>query len=274
MITKLAYKKAIKIVKEIPTTGHNPLLILTEDFEQYYTKSSKGEYPTFELISEFLCHYFLRLWEIPTPDIAVVQVNTRVLQNHRLSKNHKPNHFRLPCFGSKLVENVVDANLFFDLQKKRLFQQIFEPQSILKLGLFDIWIENDDRKPTNFNLLFAPFRQQYRPLAIDHAYTFNTLAYQHLNPDYGVSVTYNESILYTELAKNIYDCFEDKALWRKEMQKYFSDCLFQCQRFFKEVAENIPVELGFEQLYRTKVYEFLFSESRNQIVFQEFLSRF
>lgn len=59
MIDPLLYKKAISIIKEIPTTGHNPLLVISNDYEEYFVKSCKNTNPPCYIISEFLCHYFI-----------------------------------------------------------------------------------------------------------------------------------------------------------------------------------------------------------------------
>jgi len=274
MIQSIFRYKAIDIIKEIPTTGHQPLLVLADNYEQYFVKSSKGQHPTFELISEILCSYLLQLWKIPTPEIAIVNVGQKLLANNTLSSYHKKYYFELPCFASKLIRSAIDSNVLFDKPQKLVYEQLHTPNTLLKIGLFDIWIENDDRKPSNHNLLLTPFQNKYRPLAIDHAYTFNTLAYVHLNPDFGVSATFNESILYTDLALHIYSRIKDKNLWASKMEKYFYDCLKKCEGFFDQITTKIPEEYGFVGVYETKIQDFLFDKRRNQAVFNDFLSRF
>ncbi len=274
MIQPIFRHKAIDIIREIPTTGHQPLLILADNYEQYFIKSSKGHHPAFELISEILCAYLLQLWEIPTPEIALVNVGQKLLSNNTLSSHHKKHYFQLPCFASKLIRRAIDSNMLFDKPQELVYEQLYTPNTLLKIGLFDIWIENDDRKPSNHNLLLTPFQNKYRPLAIDHAYTFNTLSYDQLNPDFGVSVTFNESILHTDLAFYIYSKIQDKNLWATQMEIYFYESLKKCQDFFEEITVNIPEEYGFIEIYETKVQDFLFDKKRNQIVFNDFLSRF
>ena len=62
---------------------------------------------------------------------------------------------------------------------------------LLKIALFDILVENDDRKPTNNNIIVQVVDKKYYFNAIDHAYVFNSLNYENLNPSYGVTNTYN-----------------------------------------------------------------------------------
>jgi hypothetical protein len=45
-------------------------------------------------------------------------------------------------------------------------------ESFLKIGLFDIWMSNEDRHYENFNLLYNLKEKRYVP--IDHAMCFNS----------------------------------------------------------------------------------------------------
>ncbi len=54
MIQKLKYLEAISFIKEVRTDGHSPLLVLTNDYDSYYIKNSKGKTPATYLINELV----------------------------------------------------------------------------------------------------------------------------------------------------------------------------------------------------------------------------
>jgi len=64
------------ILREIPTTGHNPLQILCDDSKVYIVKTTKGSVGAidYEIISEFLCSILLEIWGLNRPDFAGVVV--------------------------------------------------------------------------------------------------------------------------------------------------------------------------------------------------------
>ena len=75
MIEDLKYLDAISFIKEIPTDGHSPLMVITNDFNAYYIKNTKGQHPATPIINEFICHYLLKAWGINSPNISAVTVD-------------------------------------------------------------------------------------------------------------------------------------------------------------------------------------------------------
>lgn len=55
MYYPLDYKRAISIVKEYPTSGHRPILVLTEDYKEYIVKTINNKFDNSSIINEFLC---------------------------------------------------------------------------------------------------------------------------------------------------------------------------------------------------------------------------
>jgi len=80
MLKPLERKQVISLSEEIYTTGHSPLKVITHDFETYFVKNYEGRLPTYYLASEIICHYLLSIWEIPTPYIALLEINAEVLK--------------------------------------------------------------------------------------------------------------------------------------------------------------------------------------------------
>lgn len=272
MIADLHQYNVISILQEILTDGHSPLKVWTDDNRVFIIKSAQGKMPAYYLISEFLCGYFLQLWNIKTPQIAAVKLPIQLLSTTPyLSDRHKPRFYENTlCFGSELIQNILDLNLLLEtIEMKR----IANPIDLLKIALFDIWVENDDRKPTNNNIIVQVVDKKYYFNAIDHAYVFNSLNYENLNSSYGVTNTYNESIMNTKLAKTICSqtLVNDKLI--KEMEFHFFSSVYSCFKNFDAISSNIPTVLGYKSNLKEKIRLFLFDEHRNKLVFKEFINR-
>jgi len=271
MIEKLKYLDAISFLKEIHTDGHSPLLVLTNDFNAYYIKHTKGHNPATYLINEFLCHYLLIIWNLNSPDISAVNVDKNILPD-TLSKYHKLYFYDNITFGSKKMDNVVEMNEFVKINNKNDFNKFKNPDDLIKLCLFDIWVENDDRKPTNPNVLFDLSGEKIDIIAIDNAFTFSSMNYDTLYKQ-GVAQSVNDNLLYTDFVKKIYTYIRNQKEWANGIEKYFYLCIEDCKKSFYEIADNIPESLGFTQDLQEHLYSFLFNDIRNQKVLIEFFSR-
>ena len=88
---------------------------------------------------------------------------------------------------------------FILTDKKRTYNRLVNPLDVFHITLFDNWVENDDRKPTNYNLILEPNDKKFTAIPIDNAFIFSTQAYEHLNPEFGASVSVNDHLLVSEL---------------------------------------------------------------------------
>jgi hypothetical protein len=71
------------IIKELPTEGHSPLLVLGSDYEMYVAKNDKGKNPPFSLINEFLASFCLKKWNIATAETKLITVaNELIISQH------------------------------------------------------------------------------------------------------------------------------------------------------------------------------------------------
>jgi len=143
--------------------------------------------------------------------------------------------------------------------------------------LFDIWVENDDRKPTNNNIILQSLENKFTILAIDHAYTFSSMGYPGLNPEH-VSSSYNETILLSTIGQAFVVKFlslnqEKMQGWLKDVRENFYLCIRNCESQFEEISSYVPEELGFNLELQHCIQRFLFNENRNKKVFTEFTMR-
>jgi len=149
-------------------------------------------------------------------------------------------------------------------------KKILNPNDILKIALFDLWVENEDRRPTNNNILLSPSNKGFVLNPIDHAFTFSTLGFSELTYS-TVNFSDNDSILYAPLAESIIKKLGYKADFRTELQEMFYLCIENAKLFFPRIVSNIPENLEFTDNDKLKLSEFLFNKDRNILVWQEFI---
>lgn len=264
--------QAIIIKKEIPTDGHSPLLIVGSDFRKYIAKNNKGHEPPVTLINETLAAFFLKNWDLPVPDFKMIYFNNKLLKSKDLSINHKPYFYENPAFGSAYVETAIELNDYVFSSKKAFYKRIINPAEFFRIALFDIWIENDDRKPSNYNLLFSFEQGKYRIIPIDHAFIFSTLAHRDLNASEFFPVD-NEHLLVSDFGRFMKKYKDiDEAFLEKE-KHYFYFCVNKCRQLFDDYIVQLQTFINIPDESVAKIKEFLFDKERNKKVFNEFIYR-
>jgi hypothetical protein len=264
--------QASVIIKEIPTDGHSPLLIIGSDYKKYVAKNGKGQNPPITVINECLANHLLKCWDLPAPEFSLVHFSKELIQANELSKFHRPGVYDELAFGSAYLENVTDVNDFSFAKRKSTFNKFNNPLDFFRIALFDTWIENDDRRPTNYNLLFQSVDNLFNIIPIDHAFIFSTLNYDDLNPD-NFWPSSNEHLLVSELAylfKKYIRINDD--LIRNEKQ-YFYFCVDKCEKTVDNFIAELAHFIEFSEESRIKIRRFLFNKERNKKVFDEYVYR-
>jgi len=271
MTEQLKYLEAILFQAEIKTEGHSPLLVITNDYSPYYIKNTRGQNPATPIINEFICHYLLKIWNLNTPEISAVKVEKEILPE-TLSMFHKLYYYENITFGSKKMDQVIEMNEFINIEDKYDFNKFKNPDDLIKICLFDIWVENDDRKPTNPNVLFNTGGDKIEIVALDNAFTFSTMNYDSLYIE-GVTQPFNDNLLETDFAKKIIEYKKKESGWIEYIEEYFYLCVENCNKNFDEIAKNIPSTLGFTKDLKDALHAFLFNPKRNKLVLTDFYSR-
>lgn len=270
---KIPRLKVISSGEEIPTTGNSPVKVITEDYEMYLAKNSKSLQPATDIINELLAHYFLKIWGLHTPDAAILDFPKEMLQPHYSKHHHKPQFYDRPLFGSKWIEGALDTAKYFGIKSKFDLRNLENPQDIFKIGLFDIWVENDDRKPTNLNLMLHENKNgKLDFIPIDHCFIFSTMKYQDIKPEHFCPVA-NENLLVTDLAKSLKKYKHENRNWDKDDKDYFYLCISECEKYFDDIIRYIPEQWGFTDEDASSLKNFLFSEERNKAVFIDYLEK-
>ena len=166
-----------KFEQEIKGTKNAPILFLCKTdrgFESYFTKYARNEDEldglVFELISGRLC----RSLGIRTPDTALVEISEGTLPHSQLSSYQNQVYEGLITFGSCKVNNVVELSGMELVQNKYSFNRYRDPIDLLRIAIFDLWVQNRDRSEDNFNILVKQGKER-EFIAIDHFDCFSDL---------------------------------------------------------------------------------------------------
>ncbi|HLG38317.1 MAG TPA: HipA family kinase, partial [Chitinophagaceae bacterium] len=179
MIESIPYIRAISIRRKLNTVGSEPLHLIGDDYNAYYVKNNQRLFPASVLINEVVCHFLLKAWGINTPDIALIEIEKETL-NQNYGTRHRKLYYERLAFGSKEVEAAFDLTELATIKGKVDFKKFYRPEMFARIGLFDMWVENEDRPPDLKNIMLFEVDERYHFLAIDNAMAFRTGAYETL----------------------------------------------------------------------------------------------
>ena len=261
------------IIKELTTEGHSPLLVVGSDYQMYVAKNDKGQQPPFSLINECFASFCFNHWNIKSPEIIIIDVNNELVQSQGgLSYNHRLHYYDTPCFGSKFIQSSIDINALLVTDKKKVFNKLNNPLDVFHITLFDTWVENDDRKPTNYNLILEPHNNKFNVVPIDNAFIFSTMSYQYLNPDY-VSVSVNDHLLVSDLGHLVKKNISVTNNFINNERDYFYLCIERCRQNFDSFINEVRSFYTIDDTSVLNLKEFLFNDERNNKVFNEYVFR-
>lgn len=263
---------AFSIKEEIFTDGHSPLVVIGGDYKLYVVKNDKGRIPPTSLINECFAQFCLNHWNISKANFALMNISKNLIENALLSNYHKKYYYDTICFASEYITNPIDANELLINQKKIAFNKISNPHEFLHIALFDTWTENDDRKPSNYNLLFSLENNRYRIIPIDHAFLFSTLPYRSLEPDLFCPIA-NDHILLSELGLLIKKHINIDQQFINKEREYFYLCIDNCKRDFDKFVVSMIKYYELDNTDIQKLELFLFDNDRNKKVFEEYVYR-
>lgn len=166
------------LVEELKTSGHAPLKFICDDGFTYYCKYLIDFNPNEIncLAYEIVSHYLLKAVGIATPDIALVEIAQGTLDKSKIKINRRVREGFI-CFGSKSVEPSNEITEFEVCNTKREYNSILNPEAIVKIAMFDLWINNVDRgrfidPGFNYNLLAVANDNKRKIMAFDHGFVF------------------------------------------------------------------------------------------------------
>ena len=124
-------------------TRNKPILAICDDGHTYVIKHNRSKKPSTILAIELVAYYFLKLWNIPTPEIALVTVLPEHIKGIE-NTDVREAFFALPCFGSRFYKDAMEFNNFFGNIQPYEKSKFSNKANFLRMALFDIWLKNDD----------------------------------------------------------------------------------------------------------------------------------
>lgn len=268
MLKPFEHKTVTLISKQYTTDGHSPYLVLTDDFEQYVLKPPLNSNDKSAIVREFICNQLLNVWKIKTPIAASLCLSEFLLTSDFVQKN-RALQLNSTFYGSYFEPNSIDLQKFFGAKSKVGQRKIENIADLLDIALFDIWVENDDRKPTNNNIILKPVNKFFRILPIDNALTFASMNFTSLNPEY-VSFSDNDSILYSPLGLSSIGLAKKNRDWASLAKEKFYVCTQEAERSFQQICDYLPTDYGLSSQEADSLKSFLFNPERNKKVFEQF----
>ena len=217
------------IEKELTSSGSRPVVVWCNDLNYYACKYGRAN----DLFNEYIGASFCKIWGIPVPEFIFVNVKPEHIPTGLQKKS-----FEIPCYGCFYLEYAKDVNEYLTTWKTSGYElsKITNKEDLLKIGLFDIWLSNEDRNHNNANLLINPTDQGYKIVAIDHVNIFNTSSLKH-----GIyQINEFESIISTDYVKLLFKRGEKLNDLTNNLEKIFYVCVKKCKKKLDAILADVP----------------------------------
>jgi len=185
----------------------------------YFIKYSRSGFEAHGLIAEIVCHFLAKRLNLETPDIAYVKIGNHPVPEHfQYANSLKEGKI---AFGSRLIRSAEDelTKLEFIFSKHE-FNRLEFPEHLLRIGLFDLWIGNNDRSVDNYNLFITRGKTQ-KLVVFDHFEAFNKIAehsFEKINTKIDV---YSNGFLSTTYAYEMLGWVPKESL-KNELSNFFT----------------------------------------------------
>ena len=262
-----------EVHKIFNTSGSSPLLVTCDDFKDWVCKYDKSPK---HLFNELLASEFAKLWNIRTPETALIIVKDEHIPFDKFPQL-QPAYFKKECFGSLYLKNTKEIDLsFIPLFREKSFRNKIQQKSdFLKIALFDIWLANEDRNHNNFNLLLHYSSNNTTFFyAIDHVNIFNSSFLV-----YGIAdLTEDDTIIKTELAKLLFGNVRKLTEIVDKLVESFYLCTIECENNLELIFDLIPNSWLIDKAeIKTKMLKHLFSDEwkkQCEVNFRTFIQSF
>lgn len=238
---------SISTVDKVYETMSRPLRVYCSDYNHYICKFGRP----YDLLNEMISAQFCLEWGIRVPQSAYVQLRPEHLPTglNRRQYDHLG-------YGSEYLEHAQELSEFLLTWRGNTYDigRIVNREDLLLIGLFDLWIANEDRNHNNANLLIQPTHEGFFLVAIDHVNIFNTNTLEKGL----VCLTQESSILYSQYVPLLLGR-EKLQFAITKLEKEFPKKVAKCKTSLKKTLADVPPEWGINIEVQTKQMEQLFS---------------
>ena len=252
---------ATLFIKQIDTDGHQPLFLLCDDGQKYYTKylNSFDKKELQCLVYEMLATELLNALGIPCANDSLVKIPSILISKEiKYANSYKRSKL---AWGSQEVVRADLVTQFSIPTHKNLFKMIANPEDVLKIAIFDLWTDNADRREDNYNLLKKEELGKIQILPIDHATLFGGFNRLHTFSEKD-SCTIHNKLVFSEFYKNtVKHISVEKQL---DIAENFLHLLTQIKikEITHEVFSHIPESWEINENLKERIEKFLLSDFR------------
>jgi hypothetical protein len=165
------------------------------------------------------------------------------------------------ALGSKEIERSDLIKEIEVIKKRTEFNRLLYPGDLIRIALFDLWVDNYDRHSDNYNLLTKMEEGKLQYIAIDHAFAFGGL--KGMNIFNGTTpVNPNRKLIQSQYFKSVVRFIAQKE--QSEIIKGFLSLLKELpiNDLIDEVFSQIPEQWQIPPLLKGRIIAFLHSEQR------------
>lgn len=255
------------LITELETDGHSPMKFICSDGSMYFVKYRSGKSLDKKeincLVFEIICTKILQQLQVPVPEQVLVVINENSYSPAMLIANRKYLKPGVTAWGSKEIENadlVKEAEL---ITHKRVFNKLGNPEDLIRIAIFDLWVDNVDRYSENYNLLTRMENGKLFYYAIDHAFTFGGLNEMNIFNPSSMPSTYKKLIVSQYFLSVTRYIHKNRRI---EIADQFISLLtkLDIKKIINEVFNEIPTDWAINPVLKDRVIAFL--ESRDRII--------
>ena len=244
------------LIKQVSGTKDKPLLFACNDGKEYWVKDLQGGRKRHALINEWIGASLARVLSIPVPDWEAIQLipysyDPAVIQ----PKGRKLTHD--VCFGSNNIQNMIDlSDQTINLNSKKTFDQITNPEDFTKIAIFDLWLANGDRNANNYNLILKRQPEELTFYAIDHSFMFEDHEFSKISLELNSFQDDTGSLLGTNANKYLLKKIGLKKA-RDVGTAFFESISLISEVTLRGMFQNVPEAWQFSHQEQNWVVEFL-----------------
>lgn len=253
------------LIEELKTDGHSPMKFICSDGKVYYVKYRSGKSMDKAeincLVFEMVCTKLLQNLLIPVPEHALVTINENSYAPGQLVTNKRFIKEGVVAWGSMEILQADFVKEIEQVSNKSEFNKLKNPEDLIRIAIFDLWVDNVDRHFGNYNLLLQLEESKLKFIAIDHAFSFGGLKGMNI---FNVTTipSYNKKLVESPYFRSIVKHFNNKE--RLEIAKQFISLLtkLDIEKIINETFTTIPAQWGISPKLEKRVIEFLKSKQR------------
>jgi len=259
----VTYLHTIENIREIYGTGSRPVIVHCNDLNDYLCKYDA---PT-NLLSEYLAAQFLGLWNLKFPECAFISIAKEHIGNLRLN----PQLLDKVAFGTRFYDHADDVTGIFEMKSPSDISRIKQKEAFLKIGLFDLWLSNEDRCANNSNILLVPFEEGEFFVPIDHSAIFNTGAVYTHYTTHLERLTQEDSIICTHFTPLMFKHGKTLSETLEILESDFKYATKGCEVEVDQIFGNVPVDWDIDEHIKDKICSNIFNDNWKSETWQTFL---